>query len=173
MCNVDVFRAKFFVQALAQASQSKFRDGKDAGERVAPQRSSGAGEDQRSSLARPFVRMLGRIGQFVFSESRYRGSRERKGADHARGRGTFDVFIGNVEKLFKSAFPSIIDRYANLRGGKMRVNGREYGLDIRGSVALDWERLSLRRIPDSGAGQPTGKNVRTLIHRYVLPRQQR
>ena len=45
MCNVDVFLSKFFVQALTQASESEFRDGKDASERIAPQTSSGAGED--------------------------------------------------------------------------------------------------------------------------------
>ena len=32
----------------------------------------------------------------------------------------------------------------------MGADGRKRGLDIRGSIALDWEGLSLRRISDSG-----------------------
>ena len=58
MCNVDVFWSKLFAQTLAQTSLSEFCDRKNAGERVAPQSGSSAGEDQGSLLARAFMRML-------------------------------------------------------------------------------------------------------------------
>ena len=45
MRNVDVFWPKLFAQTLTQASQSKFRDGKDASEGIAPQGGSSASED--------------------------------------------------------------------------------------------------------------------------------
>ena len=94
--------------------------------------------------------MLLRIGQLILLECCYRSPRERKGADYSGGGGTFDFFIGKVEESLERAFPSIIDRYPNLRGRKVRVDGRECGLDIRGSIALDWEGLSLRWTSDSG-----------------------
>jgi len=90
------------------------------------------------------------IGQLILLECCYRSSRERKGTDHSSGGGAFDFFIGKVEEPLEHAFPCIIDCYANLRGRELRVDGRECGLDIRGSIALNWEGLSLRRTSDSG-----------------------
>jgi hypothetical protein len=39
----------------------------------------------------------------------------------------------------------------------MGANGRECGLDVRDTVVLDWEGLSLRRITDSGESAYGGK----------------
>ena len=39
----------------------------------------------------------------------------------------------------------------------MGTDGRECGLNVRGSVTLDWEGLSLSGEPDDGSQQPTGK----------------
>ena len=96
-------------------------------------------------------------------ENRYHSPRERKGSDYSSGGGTFDVFIGNVEEVLERAFPSVIDGYANLRRRKVGTDGRECGLDVRGSIALDWERLSLRRISDSG-GLACGGNGNSDTH---------
>ena len=115
MCNVDVLWPEFFVQALAQASYSEFRDGKYASDRVAPESSGGAGEDKRSSLARAFIRVIDRIGQFVAFESRHHGSRERKGPNYPGGGRAFDVIVRHLKELLKSSFPSVIDGDANLR----------------------------------------------------------
>lgn len=150
MCNVDVLWPKLFVQALAQAPQSEFRDGKDTSERVAPQSGSGAGEDQGSPLARAFVRMFGWIGQFVRFKRCYHGSRKRKGTNYSSCGRTFDVFVCHIKELLKGPFPSIIDGDTNLRRGKVGADGRECGLDVRGSVALNWEGLGLSGISDGG-----------------------
>lgn len=101
--------------------------------------------------------MFDRIGQLVALESCYRGSREHKGADYSGSGRTFDVFICHVKELLKSSFPSIIDGYTDLRRGKMGADGRERGLDVRGSVTIDWEGLSLSGKPDSG-GQSVEKH---------------
>ena len=67
--------------------------------------------------------MLYGIGQLIVFESCYHSSRERKGTDHSGGGRTFDIFIGHVEEPLESAFPSIINSYANFRGGKVGVDG--------------------------------------------------
>ena len=110
----------------------------------------------------------------IVFESCYHSSRECKGADYSGGGGTFDFFAGNVEEPLKSAFPSIIDRYANLRGGVVGTDGRECGLNVRGSIVIDWERLGLGRTSDSGESAYK-ENIQTLIRarEHVLPRQQR
>lgn len=156
MRNVDVLWSKFLVQALAQASLGEFRGREDAGGRIAPQSGGGTREDQRSLLACTLARMFYRIGQLILLECCYRSSRERKGTDYSGSGGTFDLFIGQVEEPLEHALPCIIDCYANLRGRKLRIDGGECGLDIRGSIALDWEGLSLRRTSDAG-DKPMGK----------------
>lgn len=123
MCNVDVLWPKLFVQALTQASHSKFCDGKNASDCITPQTSGGAGENKCSPLARAFIRMLYGVGQLVGFESCNRGPRERKGSGYSSSGRTFDVFISHLKELLKCAFPSIIDGHANLRGGKVGVDG--------------------------------------------------
>jgi len=122
MCNVDVLWPKLFVQALAQASHSKFCDRKNASDSIASQTGGGTGEDKCSPLARAFTRMFYWVGQLVSFESCDRGPRERKGSDYSGGGGTLDVFISHLKELLECAFPSIIDGHANLRGGKVGID---------------------------------------------------
>ena len=58
--------------------------------------------------------MLYEIGQAVVLESCDCSPGEREGSDHSGGRGTLDVFVGNIKELLECAFPGVVDRYADL-----------------------------------------------------------